>query len=625
MTQSSRSGNNLSEILSGDLTSAICIVQPSESVQTEPLPAVVIRPPLRTYKTHKLGDQVERALQCAKQISEGLCIVCVLPSQYSKYINYHLHPENRSYILKALKRGNRISKMTLQTVLESLANRSYFVLHFRYADQKRLKVGNNSRPRVPFKSTENRVSRTLIPASEISQSNVQVTFRAVKGLAGTGRKSCQDATKDKSKKIKSYNLTVQLDMFVSTHLWSCLDDDAKSWLFCVIRCYEKCAMRILNPSQRKEQGASKFPISKYPVYFTQSRNSFDFRLKALAKEFGLRPQEDMLDMHEAFSKMPVKTKYYFESPEELPIQYDTTKYPISENTGLFSVGVTTIEGLFNEQELKSLEDEVNQLASKSKCRKLRSNTFHCNYGCRRQKSSVCANEPSRTKYFFGAGRYLWGKRKYEHDDHPRAAYGIRVGDIDLPSKWMRKFEASLVKMGVIEGGFVNQFAINVYHDGSDGIAQHIDDANRFARPIVSIRLFSDSRLSFGSKHFYQHDSSFFVPMPRGAITILEPDSFAANDISHCVRPIDMTGRSAVIILRHIRKPRLIEATNLAIGRLARQFAQLSIDPSSAATKDCKTKTPSPKSDTRNSQRLRDCSKVKKRKRCANTHTKTHID
>ena len=30
-------------------------------------------------------------------------------------------------------------------------------------------------------------------------------------------------------------------------------------------------------------------------------------------------------------------------------------------------------------------------------------------------------------------------------------------------------------------------------------------------------------------------------MQRGAITILQPDSFAANDISHCVRSSDMEG------------------------------------------------------------------------------------
>ena len=35
--------------------------------------------------------------------------------------------------------------------------------------------------------------------------------------------------------------------------------------------------------------------------------------------------------------------------------------------------------------------------------------------------------------------------------------------------------------------------------GSEGIQSHYDDAGRFDRPIYSLRLFSDSRLSFGTQ------------------------------------------------------------------------------------------------------------------------------
>lgn len=53
--------------------------------------------------------------------------------------------------------------------------------------------------------------------------------------------------------------------------------------------------------------------------------------------------------------------------------------------------------------------------------------------------------------------------------------------------------------GVLPTGFANSAALNVYHDGSEGIQNHFDDAGRFERPIVSLRLFSDSRLSFGTQ------------------------------------------------------------------------------------------------------------------------------
>lgn len=52
---------------------------------------------------------------------------------------------------------------------------------------------------------------------------------------------------------------------------------------------------------------------------------------------------------------------------------------------------------------------------------------------------------------------------------------------------------------MLPAGFVNSAALNVYHDGSEGIQSHFDDAARFERPVVSLRLFSDSRLSFGTQ------------------------------------------------------------------------------------------------------------------------------
>lgn len=56
----------------------------------------------------------------------------------------------------------------------------------------------------------------------------------------------------------------------------------------------------------------------------------------------------------------------------------------------------------------------------------------------------------------------------------------------------------MVNSDLIEDKFVNSIAMNVYHDGTEGLAQHYDDATRFKQPIFTVRLFSDSRLSFGS-------------------------------------------------------------------------------------------------------------------------------
>lgn len=46
----------------------------------------------------------------------------------------------------------------------------------------------------------------------------------------------------------------------------------------------------------------------------------------------------------------------------------------------------------------------------------------------------------------------------------------------------------MVKEKIVEKNFINSIAINVYHDGKEGLAQHFDDAVRFKQ--VSLFLFS---------------------------------------------------------------------------------------------------------------------------------------
>lgn len=59
------------------------------------------------------------------------------------------------------------------------------------------------------------------------------------------------------------------------------------------------------------------------------------------------------------------------------------------------------------------------------------------------------------------------------------AAGVRA-DVSQPPVWMKvKLEEPLVKAGIIEKNFINSIALNVYHDGSEGLAQHFDDATRF--------------------------------------------------------------------------------------------------------------------------------------------------
>jgi len=37
----------------------------------------------------------------------------------------------------------------------------------------------------------------------------------------------------------------------------------------------------------------------------------------------------------------------------------------------------------------------------------------------------------------------------------------------------------LIKNKIVEKDFINSISMNVYHDGTEGLAQHLDDATRF--------------------------------------------------------------------------------------------------------------------------------------------------
>ena len=158
------------------------------------------------------------------------------------------------------------------------------------------------------------------------------------------------------------------------------------------------------------------------------------------------------------------------------------------------------------------------------------------------------------------------------------AAGVRR-DVSQPPSWMVKdIELPLVASKVIGKGFVNSIAMNVYHDGTEGLAQHYDDATRFKQPIYTLRLFSDSRLSFGSQYYGFCNGAFYIPLARGCICEMEENSYAANGVKHCIRPCDMTGKSCAIILRQMH-PQVVREASLYDEHidLPMWFSSLSID------------------------------------------------
>jgi hypothetical protein len=237
-----------------------------------------------------------------------------------------------------------------------------------------------------------------------------------------------------------------------------------------------------------------------------------------------------------------------------PATLNTTISPTTSarNTAfgvLFPVGVTTYNEVFSPNQLSDIELRCDSIDTAAREGRLPTTCSHSTLN----KSGGL----KRTKFFFGA-RYLWTREQLAAPD-AHVAKGVRV-DVPPAPKWVHAVvETPLVSAAVLPEGHINSVALNMYHDGSEGIQVHYDDSARFQQPIFSLRLFSDSRLSFGTQLYGYTNGAFFIPMPRGCVTVMEAGSYAANGVKHCVRPSDMAGKSAGMILRRMNPTALSDA------------------------------------------------------------------
>ncbi|XP_071444350.1 RNA demethylase ALKBH5-like [Hetaerina americana] len=170
--------------------------------------------------------------------------------------------------------------------------------------------------------------------------------------------------------------------------------------------------------------------------------------------------------------------------------------------------------------------------------------------------------PLRNKYFFGEG-YTYGSQLSRRGPGMERLYPC--GEVDSIPSWIYSLVIQpIVDARLIPPGFFNSAAINVYQPGGC-IVSHIDPIHIFDRPIVSVSFMCNSVLSFGCKFYYQpirvSKPIFRLPLTRGCVTLLR--DFAADEITHCVRPQDTVAKRAVIILRRV----LPNAPRLSYGDL----------------------------------------------------------
>lgn len=122
---------------------------------------------------------------------------------------------------------------------------------------------------------------------------------------------------------------------------------------------------------------------------------------------------------------------------------------------------------------------------------------------------------SRTKLFFGY-RYSYGK----------GTTTLLYEDVDPIPTWIHALINTLRKKKIC--GDIDQVTINHYETTNASIGVHQDSIALFERPIYSLRLLSDSVLSFGCKGLGMKKTHEYVgiPLKRGIVTVME--GFAAD-------------------------------------------------------------------------------------------------
>ncbi|KAK9815454.1 hypothetical protein WJX72_003907 [[Myrmecia] bisecta] len=512
-------------------TSAVSYVVASASQQVgvkgglARLPHTVIRAPgLIAAK----GPEVDQIVQCLLTQTVTACILPVANDIDMK--NYLVWPHQRSAIL-ARSAGQVVTVAGLQGVAEHLPDRSFVCLHYSIGPDG--SIGGTQQSSL---SDSSGAGYRRDAADEADEELVMECPGFTP--ASTHPQLQQGLPTNGHSRLKLYTLSCRLEMYVQEGTWHKLPH------------VQQC--RLLGAMHEMERRLGQLMAAWNHVRLQAYTN----RLKtAICDRPGCRSY--------------LKTEFFFRKGA-VPDNYQSVVQELaktaagvggrvgsgSQEQDLLPVGITTYNEVFSEAELAAIEAGADALDERRARGQLHSDSFHCTAGPGRGEG-----EPKRTKMFFGA-RYLWTRDQME-GANSHCAGGVRV-DVPVGPSWLKDLvEQPLVKQGIVPHAWINSYALNHYHSGEVGIQSHFDDVGRFQRPITSLRLFSDSRLSFGTSIFGSGPASFYCDMPRGCVLVME--GYAADGVRHCVRPIDMTGKSAGLILRAIQAHALGEARALLMA------------------------------------------------------------
>jgi hypothetical protein len=98
---------------------------------------------------------------------------------------------------------------------------------------------------------------------------------------------------------------------------------------------------------------------------------------------------------------------------------------------------------------------------------------------------------------------------------------------------------------------IDQVVVNLYADAGGALGVHVDSKVLFKRPICSLRLFSDSLLSFGVHGIASQETDHFVgiKLRRGTLTVME--GIAADRFNHAIQAKHVSGPTASVLFRQV--------------------------------------------------------------------------
>nr|XP_058898718.1 RNA demethylase ALKBH5-like [Kogia breviceps] len=175
-------------------------------------------------------------------------------------------------------------------------------------------------------------------------------------------------------------------------------------------------------------------------------------------------------------------------------------------------------------------------------------TFGFEEGTIYGKYQTLDKSPLLNNYFFGKG-YTYGAQLQKRWPGQERLYPF--GDLDEIPEWVQQLVIQkLVEHRVIPAGFLKSAVIKDYQPGGR-IVSHADPIHIFECPTVSVSFFSDSALCFSCKFQFKpirvSEPVLSLPVCRRSMTVL--GGYAADEITHCIRPQDINKHRAVIILR----------------------------------------------------------------------------